>query len=905
MVSPIPGRSISLTRQGIRQGDLTISFPRAGPARWTPVGESSGRLFDLRSGSDGGEGLPMYAACRWEDAYPGIDILWRAGETGWEYDFQISAGADPERIRVRFDGLRARVLPDGALAGEGAGFRIRQAPMRAFQARRSGPTLVPCRPIHLGPGEFGIRLEGRDPALPTYVDPVIEYRRDLSGADTSGGADPDAPWRPAPASALDAAGNLYLAGSTSAADVGGIPRPPGDAGSDAFVARLSPTGEDLQYLVYVGGRQGSESDVCLDVTPDGRAVLAGSTDSPDFPLTLGGYRPRTLPAVGAFVSRLSRDGGRLEWSLVTGGRGRQRPAAVVAAADGSVILAGQTDSPDFPTSPTARQRTLRGASDGFLCRFNATGSALIAATLLGGPGDEGVSSTVRRLDGSLVACGWTTSGLQLAGGLPAIQHGPGGGIDVWVAVLDSSLRRLSQPVLLGGSGPDEPAALQAGVSDSWVVAGRTLSGDFPITPGAHQPLPSGGMEGFVAGLSGEFGLLFGAYLGTETDDALCSLEVDAVGQCWLAGVSAPPAAAPDAAGTTRLLMLHPGGDRVPVVESVGPGSIESGARILAAAGRRFWLVSGASDPQPAPGLAVTRVNAADVADVPAPPAQLRAREDPAGGVDLAWRVAGDAEAEILVERAAGGAQPAFAEIARLAPNTRLYRDESGEGGTSYVYRILAANAAGRSAPSNLAGATAPAPPPGAPGELAARVVSSGRVDLTWTPPATPWTGYQLERRGGRGGFGVIAQPPAGATSYADTSVQPNTTYGYRLYSQNGGTLSSPSPVVTVTTPSQGRLQVTPPALNLLTTPVGASRSAVIRLRNRGGGPLRVTIGPLDPFEPAFAVSGIGSTVTIPARRTHQVAVTFSPAFPGAYSSTLRFTSDEGAAAGVIIQAQAR
>jgi hypothetical protein len=113
-------------------------------------------------------------------------------------------------------------------------------------------------------------------------------------------------------------------------------------------------------------------------------------------------------AVGSYDPRypLIIDPG-LDYSTFLGGADDDF-AADIAVQDGRAYVTGDTRSADFPTTPGAFDTTLHGPDDAFVTKFNATGSALVYSTFLGGTNlDIGEGIAVR--EGRAYVTGLTDS----------------------------------------------------------------------------------------------------------------------------------------------------------------------------------------------------------------------------------------------------------------------------------------------------------------------------------------------------------------------------------------------------------------------------------------------------------------------------------------------------------------
>jgi uncharacterized protein (TIGR03437 family) len=142
--------------------------------------------------------------------------------------------------------------------------------------------------------------------------------------------------------AVDSGGNAYIAGFTDYA-VGGVP------GHHACVIKLSADGSTIVYDKVLAGSNSEVPGAAL-VDTAGNAYVAGYTTSPDFPVTPGVIQPQLAGAQNAFLTKLDPSGNIL-FSTFLGGSGSDSANALQIDANGSIYIAGSTNSLDFPTTP--------------------------------------------------------------------------------------------------------------------------------------------------------------------------------------------------------------------------------------------------------------------------------------------------------------------------------------------------------------------------------------------------------------------------------------------------------------------------------------------------------------------------------------------------------------------------
>ncbi|HEX8556743.1 MAG TPA: SBBP repeat-containing protein, partial [Pyrinomonadaceae bacterium] len=365
-----------------------MSFVGANPrAVVEGEGRLAGRVNYLvgRDPSKWRTGVPTFAGVRYRELYPGVDLVYHGGAGDrLEYDFVLAPGADPRRIRLRFDGVDSLSVGDGGeLLLRTASGTMRQSAPFVYQQARGARRQVAGRYVLRGRGEVGFELGAYDPALALVIDPVLVYSSYVPYANRM---------------AVGADGSVYLAG-TAETYPGGPLATPGAfqtarrGSSDAFVARFTPDGSQLAYLTYLGGGDaggpGTGFEQGLDVAVDaaGQAYVTGVTYSADFPL-VNAFQPASGGGGSeGFVAKLNPSGSALVYSSYLGGSDIEMSKSVAVDSAGAAYVYGDTTSNDFPVK-NALQPARKGASDLFLTKVAPDGGTLEYSTYLGGSDGE-------------------------------------------------------------------------------------------------------------------------------------------------------------------------------------------------------------------------------------------------------------------------------------------------------------------------------------------------------------------------------------------------------------------------------------------------------------------------------------------------------------------------------------
>jgi hypothetical protein len=448
-------------------------------------------------------GIRTYARIVQRNTYPGIDVVYHGQEGHVEYDFVVAPGANPQQIRLAIAGAdKLWVDSEGALVIAAHGAEVRFHKPVAYQRGKGG-------------------VASSNERISTNEQHIIESRYVLSPSRRERGRD------------HVTSGKLAISDSTMdvSFDIG-----PYDVHRPLVIDPL------LVYSSFLGGgTYDSGSGIAVDAA--GNAYVVGITDSVDLPTTPGSFQTSFVGvSEHALVAKFNPSGSALEYSTYLGGSGLEYFGddgyGIAVNAAGNAFVTGSTSAADFPTTPGAFQTTLQGEPNAFVTKLNATGSALMYSTYLGGSSSDGGSSIVVDGADNAYVTGYTYS-FDFPTTPGTFQTSFGGQVNAFVAKLDPTGGSLAFSTYLGGSGLDGAGGIAVDPTGAVYVTGSTGSADFPTTPGVFQASLNGDYDAFVAKLdpSGST-LMYSTYLGGARRDSGNGIAVDASGSAFIIGLTA-------------------------------------------------------------------------------------------------------------------------------------------------------------------------------------------------------------------------------------------------------------------------------------------------------------------------------------------------------------------------------
>jgi hypothetical protein len=318
--------------------------------------------------------IPTFARVRYQQVYPGVDLIYYGRQGRLENDFEVSAGVNPKVISWRLEGAEGiHVDSRGDLVLSVGGSEVRLQQPRAYQLEDGQQRDIPIRyRVHGQKVSFALGKYNRLQNL--VIDPVLTYSTYLGGTGSE----------TAYSVAIDSAGDAYVTGVTASTNfptTASAYQPVYAGDGDVFVTEFNPAGTGILFSTFLGGT-GDDTPAQIIRDGAGEIFIVGSTTSSNFPTTSAVFQPIYGGNQDAFLTEMKADGSALIYSTYIGGTGTDFGTAVTLDASGNAYVVGSTQSTDFPTKNPIQLGNV-GLYDAFVTEVSSTG-ALVYSTYLGG-----------------------------------------------------------------------------------------------------------------------------------------------------------------------------------------------------------------------------------------------------------------------------------------------------------------------------------------------------------------------------------------------------------------------------------------------------------------------------------------------------------------------------------------
>ena len=474
----------------------------------------------------------LYEEALVKDVYTGIDMRYYFDKGSLRYDYIVHPGADPNQILFSFEGSDKTYLNEkGELVFTTRFGKIKNADLYCYQLQDKKQVAAKFTKKN---NNWTIALDIYNKNQTLIIDPLI-YSTYIGGSGEEVGV----------SIAVDASGNAYIYGETQSTNyditTGAFQTTNAGGFNDVFVTKLNATGTAIVYSTYIGGTGDDiPSKIALDAASN--AYITGSTKSINFPITSGAFQTVKGGSISdgdAFVTKLNTAGTALIYSTYLGGSGGDDGAGSIALDDsGNAYIAGGTASINFPITSGAFQTILKGGGDVFVTKLNATGTAIVYSTYIGGSGGDGASSITLDASGNTYITGSTTStDFYITSGAFQTTHG-GGSNDAFVTKLNATGTALIYSTYIGGNDKEYTTSIVIDTLGNSYITGYTLSFNYPTTLGAFQTIRDGARDIFITKFNATgTTLIYSTFIGGNYDDYGEDIVLDSFGNAYITGTT--------------------------------------------------------------------------------------------------------------------------------------------------------------------------------------------------------------------------------------------------------------------------------------------------------------------------------------------------------------------------------
>ncbi len=277
----------------------------------------------------------------------------------------------------------------------------------------------------------------------------------------------------------DLSDNIIITGSTISTEflVKNAYQENKSGGTDAFITKLSPDGQNLIFSTYFGGTLDDQIKRVTTDNNDNIIVIGVTSSSNQFPIKNAVNPNKSVTLWDVFISKFSSDGQELIFSTFYGGTRPWGAAAISCDSNNNILAAGETNSQTFPVVNAFQEDYGGGDLDAFLTKLSPDGQEISFSTFIGGRGSEGPSEITTDSQDNIFLTGSTSSTDFVIKN--AFQPTNNGWRDGYILEFSKDGQNLLFSTYIGGSRNDYSSsiALIPDTNDSFFITGHGDSRD--------------------------------------------------------------------------------------------------------------------------------------------------------------------------------------------------------------------------------------------------------------------------------------------------------------------------------------------------------------------------------------------------------------------------------------------
>jgi hypothetical protein len=291
--------------------------------------------------------------------------------------------------------------------------------------------------------------------------------------------------------------------------------------------------DPLIYATYIGGSFYDEA-YSIAVDASNNVYVSGFTHSANYDITAGSFQTSIAGDWDVFVSKLNADGTELIYSTYIGGSGSDFAVSNAVDANNNLYITGYTSSTDYITTLGAYQTINNGGVDGFITKLNASGTALIYSTYIGGNNGDYSRAIAIDTSNNAYITGNTNSNIFVTSN-GAFQNVYNGLEDIFVCKLNESGNTLIYSTYIGSFNNEYGRSIALDNSGNAYITGWAHFG-FITTPSAFQSTIGGGNDAIVVKLNSlGTALIYSTFIGGNGADAGYDIALDSSNNAYISG----------------------------------------------------------------------------------------------------------------------------------------------------------------------------------------------------------------------------------------------------------------------------------------------------------------------------------------------------------------------------------